>query len=32
VQYACGDYAKLLASHAIQPSMSRIGNPYDNGR
>jgi transposase InsO family protein len=32
VQYACGDYAKLLASHAIQPSMSRIGNPYDNAK
>ena len=32
VQYACGDYAALLAEHAILPSMSRIGNPYDNAK
>jgi len=30
VQYACGDYAKVLEAHAITPSMSRPGNPYDN--
>ena len=32
VQYACLDYAKLLAAHQIQCSMSRIGNPYDNAK
>jgi len=32
VQYACGEYAVLLAAHDIQPSMSRVGNPYDNAR
>lgn len=32
VQYACGDYAALLQAYAIQPSMSRIGNPYDNAK
>jgi putative transposase len=32
VQYACGAYAALLAAHDIQPSMSRIGNPYDNAK
>lgn len=32
VQYACGDYTALLKSHDIQPSMSRIGNPYDNAK
>jgi putative transposase len=32
VQYACGDYAAVLEEHGIQPSMSRIGNPYDNAR
>src|SRR6202035_1583501 len=31
-QYACGDYTALLAAHDIQPSMSRIGNPYDNAK
>ena len=30
VQYACGDYTARLAAHDIQPSMSRVGNPYDN--
>jgi transposase InsO family protein len=30
VQYACGDYMALLEHHAIQPSMSRAGCPYDN--
>jgi putative transposase len=32
VQYACGDYARLLADHDIRPSMSRVGNPYDNAK
>ena len=32
VQYACGDYAKILEAHKIQPSMSRVGNPYDNAK
>lgn len=32
VQYACGDYSTLLAAHDIQPSMSRIGSPYDNAK
>jgi transposase InsO family protein len=32
VQYACGEYTSLLAAHLIQPSMSRIGNPYDNAK
>jgi putative transposase len=32
VQYACGDYAALLSEHSILPSMSRIGNPYDNAK
>jgi putative transposase len=32
VQYACGDYMEELAAHDIQPSMSRIGNPYDNAK
>jgi transposase InsO family protein len=32
VQYACGDYAKILHAHDIQASMSRVGNPYDNAK
>jgi transposase InsO family protein len=32
VQYACDEYTALLAAHYIQPSMSRIGNPYDNAK
>ena len=32
VQYACREYTLLLEAHGIQPSMSRIGNPYDNAR
>jgi putative transposase len=32
IQYACGDYTALLEAHDIQPSMSRIGNPYDNAK
>jgi len=31
-QYACADYAAILATHDIQPSMSRVGNPYDNAK
>jgi putative transposase len=30
VQYACGDYISRLEAAGIQPSMSRIGCPYDN--
>ena len=32
VQYACGDYTKILRDNDIQPSMSRVGNPYDNAK
>lgn len=32
VQYACGDYMARLERHAIQPSMSRTGCPYDNAK
>jgi len=32
VQYACGEYIALLAAHEIEPSMSRVGNPYDNAK
>jgi transposase InsO family protein len=32
VQYACGEYTVLLQAHGIQPSMSRVGNPYDNAQ
>ena len=32
VQYACGDYTKLLDAHGITASMSRAGNPYDNAK
>ena len=32
VQYACAEYTQLLAAHGIQPSMSRIGSPYDNAK
>src|SRR5207302_1059373 len=32
VQYACDEYTELLLAHDIQPSMSRIGNPYDNAK
>ena len=32
VQYACGEYTKLLGEHAIRISMSRKGNPYDNAK
>lgn len=30
VQYACQEYAQLLQTHQIIPSMSRPANPYDN--
>ena len=30
VQYACGDYRKLLRLHGIKASMSRKGNCLDN--
>ncbi|TAN61205.1 MAG: IS3 family transposase [Magnetospirillum sp.] len=32
VQYACGDYTKILREHDIAASMSRVGNPYDNAK
>ncbi|MGY3130326.1 putative transposase [Bradyrhizobium sp. USDA 4501] len=32
IQYACGDYTDLLQRHDIAPSMSRVGNPYDNAK
>ncbi len=32
VQYACRAYSELLHRHGIQPSMSRVGNPYDNAK
>src|SRR5256712_6270068 len=32
VQYACAEYRAVLAAHGIQPSMSRIGSPYDNAK
>ena len=30
VQYASGDYVKILRKHLMIPSMSRPANPYDN--
>jgi putative transposase len=32
VQYACTEYTEILAAHDIRPSMSRVGNPYDNAK
>jgi transposase InsO family protein len=32
VQYACSAYVAILEAHEIAPSMSRIGNPYDNAK
>jgi putative transposase len=32
VQYACAEYTALLAARGIQPSMSRVGSPYDNAQ
>jgi transposase InsO family protein len=30
MQYACGDYRRLLQEHGLERSMSRSGNCYDN--
>jgi putative transposase len=30
VQYASGEYVKVLQQHHMMPSMSRPANPYDN--
>jgi transposase InsO family protein len=30
VQYASGEHRQALAAAGIEPSMSRVGNPYDN--
>jgi hypothetical protein len=30
LQYASGEYVRILEQHQIIPSMSRPGNPYDN--
>ena len=32
VQYACSEYTSMLEAHRIQPSMIRVGNPYDNAQ
>jgi putative transposase len=32
VQYACTEYTEMLEAHDIRPSMSRVGNPYDNAK
>jgi putative transposase len=32
VQYACIEYTEILAAYDIRPSMSRVGNPYDNAK
>ena len=32
VQYACCEYTAMLEAYDIQPSMSRVGNPYDNAK
>jgi putative transposase len=32
IQYACGDCTELPQQHDIAPSMSRVGNPYDNAK
>lgn len=32
IQYACSEYTEVLAAHDITPSMSRVGNPYDNAK
>jgi putative transposase len=32
VQYACGDYTDRLDEIGALPSMSRVGNPYDNAK
>src|SRR5262249_27839785 len=28
----CSEYSEILAAHGITPSMSRVGNPYDNAK
>ena len=30
IQYASQEYVALMREHGIAPSMSRVGNPYDN--
>jgi transposase InsO family protein len=30
IQYACGGYVRRLLDNGIEPSMSRVGCPYDN--
>jgi transposase InsO family protein len=30
VQYACDEYRELLRRHGLEPSMSRVGNCWDN--
>jgi len=32
VQYACSEYTSVLEAQGIQPSMSRVANPYDNAK
>lgn len=32
VQYACHEYGALLEAHVIQPSMSRVGSPWENAK
>src|SRR5581483_6236312 len=32
IQYASGEYGKLLDKHQIIASMSRLGNPWDNAK
>ena len=32
VQYACSEYTEMLSAYDITPSMSRVGNPYDNAK
>ncbi len=32
VQYASDEYRSMLEANAIQASMSRVGNPYDNAK
>jgi putative transposase len=32
VQYACGDYTRVLKDHDFKISMSRKANPYDNAK
>ncbi|MER9329768.1 DDE-type integrase/transposase/recombinase [Mesorhizobium sp. M0587] len=31
-QYACASYSDILHGHGIHPSLSHVGNPYDNAR